>query len=98
MTPVGFFAFLAGALWIGVVSVMLAMRARSASQVPPARSPPLRPLRRSGWVSRSIDERNSTIGGLRPLAPASASAEDPDSHEAGVCIPFAVATARTLNR
>jgi hypothetical protein len=29
VTPVGFVAFLAGALWIGVVSVMLAMRARS---------------------------------------------------------------------
>jgi hypothetical protein len=36
VTPVGFFAFLGGALWIGVVSVMLAMRARSAPGSPGA--------------------------------------------------------------
>ena len=34
VTPVGFFAFLGGALWIGVTSVMLAMRARSAPASP----------------------------------------------------------------
>jgi hypothetical protein len=34
VTPVGFVAFLAGALWIGVVSVMLAMRARSVPAPP----------------------------------------------------------------
>jgi hypothetical protein len=34
VTPAGFVAILAGALWIGVVSIMLAMRARAASQPP----------------------------------------------------------------
>jgi hypothetical protein len=34
VTPVGFVAILAGALWIGAVSIMLAMRARAASQPP----------------------------------------------------------------
>jgi hypothetical protein len=41
-TPVGFVAFLAGALWIGVVSIMLAMRERAASQ-PPAGPPAAAP-------------------------------------------------------
>jgi hypothetical protein len=38
VTPVGFFAFIGAALWIAVVSILLAMRARSAS--PSAQSPP----------------------------------------------------------
>ncbi len=40
VTPVGFFAFIAGGLWIGGVSILLAMRARSASQAPPAAQAP----------------------------------------------------------
>ena len=32
LTPIGFFAFLAGALWIVVVSIMLPMRARGGSR------------------------------------------------------------------
>ena len=39
VTPVGFFAFLGGALWIGVVSVILAMRARSAPASPTSPEP-----------------------------------------------------------
>ena len=35
-TPAGFFAFLAGALWILIVSVMLTMRARGGSGTAPA--------------------------------------------------------------
>jgi len=35
LTPVGFFAFLVGAIWILIVSVMLALRARPASPAPP---------------------------------------------------------------
>ena len=37
-TPIGFVAFLGGALWVLVVSVLLAVRARSAS-APPAGPP-----------------------------------------------------------
>ena len=33
-TPVGFFAFLVGALWIAVVSVMLTMRRRAPTTIP----------------------------------------------------------------
>ena len=42
MTPVGFFAFLVGGIWIAVVSIMLAMRARAAGTPgapPPASGP-----------------------------------------------------------
>jgi hypothetical protein len=39
ITPAGFFAVIAAALWIAVVSVMLAMRARSASQPPQPHAP-----------------------------------------------------------
>ncbi len=35
LTPVGFFAFAAGAIWILIVSVMLTLRARPASPAPP---------------------------------------------------------------
>jgi hypothetical protein len=40
MTPVGFFAFFGAGLWVGAVSILLAMRARSASQAPPAPQAP----------------------------------------------------------
>jgi hypothetical protein len=36
LTPAGFFAFIGAGLWVGAASILLAMRARSASQAPPA--------------------------------------------------------------
>ena len=39
MTPAGFFAFILVALWMAVVSVMLAMRARRGPADPPAAAP-----------------------------------------------------------
>ena len=36
VTPVGFFAFLAAAIWIAVVSIMLALRARAGNAAQPA--------------------------------------------------------------
>ena len=39
-TPIGFVAFIGGALWVLIVSVLLAVRARGASAPPAAASPP----------------------------------------------------------
>jgi hypothetical protein len=41
LTPAGFIAFLGGAVWIAIVSVMLTLRAREAA--PPAATPPVAP-------------------------------------------------------
>jgi hypothetical protein len=42
-TPVGFFAFVAAALWVAVVSVLLFRRAAADSTAPPAAPPPSPP-------------------------------------------------------
>ena len=43
MTPVGFVGFLGAGLWIGVTSIMLALRERSAAAPPAAPAAPARP-------------------------------------------------------
>jgi hypothetical protein len=39
LTPIGFFAFLAGAVWMLVVSILLTLRAREADREPLSRAP-----------------------------------------------------------
>jgi hypothetical protein len=41
MTPIGFVAFMGGALWVLVVSILLAVRARGAAAPPSAAAPPV---------------------------------------------------------